>query len=52
MMGQGGGWEFLIERIGVGVGMIGQGGGRRFAVMPAKVCAIAIFISIFVGIFV
>jgi hypothetical protein len=38
MMGQGGGQECLIERIGVGVRMIGHGGGRCFAVMPAGVC--------------
>jgi hypothetical protein len=38
MMGQGGGWEFLIESIGVEVGMINQGGGHCFAVMPAGVC--------------
>ena len=38
MFGQGGGREFLIEKIGVGVGKIGQGGGHCFAVVPAGVC--------------
>jgi hypothetical protein len=35
MMGQGGGRELEMERIAVGVGMIGQGGGCCFGVVPA-----------------
>jgi len=38
ILGQGEGRESPMDKIGVGVGMIGQGGGRRFAVMPAGVC--------------
>ena len=37
MFGQGGGRESPMDRIGVGVGRIGQGGGRRFVVVPAGV---------------
>jgi len=37
MFGQGGGREFSTERIGVGVGRIGHGGGRCFVVVPARV---------------
>ena len=38
MFGQGGGREFSIEKIGVGVGKIGHGGGRRFMVVPTGGC--------------
>ena len=37
MFGQGGGCEFPIEKIGLGVGRIGHGGGCRFIVVPARV---------------
>jgi hypothetical protein len=51
MIGQGGGQEPVMDRIVVGVGMMGQGGGHRFAVVPVGVCAVVIFIAIFVRIF-
>ena len=37
MFGQGGGRKFSIEKIRVGVGRIGHGGGCRFVVVPAGV---------------
>jgi hypothetical protein len=40
ILGQGGGRESLMDKIGVGVGMIGQGGGHRFAVVLAGVCVL------------
>jgi hypothetical protein len=38
MFGQGGGRELPIDRIGVRVGKIGQGGGRRFVVVLTGGC--------------
>jgi hypothetical protein len=38
IMGQGGGREFPIDKIGVGMGMLGQGGGRCFTRVPAREC--------------
>ena len=38
MLGQGGGRELLMDKIEVGVGMIGQGGGHCLGVVPVGVC--------------
>ena len=40
MMGQGGGREFPMDKIGMGVGMLGQEGGRCFIVVPAGGCVL------------
>ena len=39
-----------MDKIRVGEGMIGQGGGHCFGV-PARVCAIVVFIVVFVFVF-
>jgi hypothetical protein len=38
IFGKGGGREFLMDKIGVGVGKIGHGGGRRFVVVLTGGC--------------
>ena len=40
MIGQGGGQELEMEKIVVGVGIMGQGGGHCFVVVPAGVCSL------------
>jgi hypothetical protein len=38
ILGQGRGQESPMDKIRVGVGMIGQGGGHPLGVVPARVC--------------
>jgi hypothetical protein len=40
ILGQGGGQEFLIVKIRMGVGIIGQGGGHCFEVVSAGECVL------------
>ena len=46
-MGHGGGREFPMDKIGVGVGMIGQGGGSLLHSSTSRgVCAVVVFIAV------
>ena len=47
MIGQGGGRELEMEKIVVGVGMIGQGGGSLLRSSTSQgVCAVVVFIAV------